>query len=258
MDLEICNQQFIVGGATSGLGKAVALQLLSEGAHVIALARSLEALEELASNFNGQVTIFPIDVTLPESVPALLAFLEGQTIHGVLINAGGPPAKTVMETTLQDWDAAYYQLLRWKIALAQGLLPSMQHNNYGRLLFVESAAVKQPIENLVLSNAMRLAVVGFVKSLSSEMVGYGITANVLAPGSHNTPAINRLYHKKSEQTGQPFEEVKKAAIHQMPTGALGEASDFAGIAGWLLSPASRFITGQTISIDGGTIKGVMG
>jgi 3-oxoacyl-[acyl-carrier protein] reductase len=163
-----------------------------------------------------------------------------------------------METTATDWDDAYHLLLRWKVLLAQQYVPGMVKNKYGRILFIESATVKQPLENLVLSNSLRAAVVGMVKTLSQEIASSGVTLNVMAPGSHNTPAIDRIYKKKSEQTGLPFEQVKAAAIQQIPVGFLGEAADFASLAAWLLSPSSRFITGQTISVDGGAVRGIMG
>jgi 3-oxoacyl-[acyl-carrier protein] reductase len=134
----------------------------------------------------------------------------------------------------------------------------MVKNEYGRILFIESATVKQPLENLVLSNSLRAAVVGMVKTLSQEIASTGVTLNVMAPGSHNTPAIDRIYKKKSEQTGLPFEQVRATAIQQIPVGFLGEAADFASLAAWLLSPYSRFITGQTISVDGGAVRGIMG
>jgi 3-oxoacyl-[acyl-carrier protein] reductase len=134
----------------------------------------------------------------------------------------------------------------------------MVKNEYGRILFIESATVKQPLENLVLSNSLRAAVVGMVKTLSQEIASTGVTLNVMAPGSHNTPAIDRIYKKKSEQTGLPFEQVRAMAIQQIPVGFLGEAADFASLAAWLLSPYSRFITGQTISVDGGAVRGIMG
>jgi 3-oxoacyl-[acyl-carrier protein] reductase len=96
-----------------------------------------------------------------------------------------------------------------------------------------------------------------VKTLSQEIAKSGVTLNILGPGSHNTPAIDRIYHKKSEQTGLPFEEVKEKAIAQIPVGALGEASDFASLALWLLSPMSRYITGETITVDGGSVKSML-
>jgi 3-oxoacyl-[acyl-carrier protein] reductase len=258
MNLEIKNQLFIVGGATSGFGKAIAEALIAEGANIIAIARGEEKLLILKNTAPSQVEILAGDLSKPAILQLLIEKLGGRQIHGILVNAGGPPAKTVMETTLEDWDNAYQTLLRWKVALTKAFVPLMMEHGYGRILFIESYTVKQPLENLVLSNSLRVAVVGMVKTLSQEIAQSGITLNVIGPGSHNTPAINRIYQKKSEQTGMPFEQVKSAAIEQIPVRVLGEAADFASLAIWLLSPVSRFITGQTITVDGGAVKGIMG
>ena len=258
MNIQISKQIFIVGGATSGFGKAIAEALIAEGAHVIAIARGEEKLLLLKATAPSQVETLAGDLSKPEVLQSLIALVNNRQIHGILVNAGGPPAKTVMETTLEDWDNAYQTLLRWKVALTQAFVPAMMQHGYGRILFVESMTVKQPLENLVLSNSLRVAVVGMVKTLSQEIAKSGVTLNIIGPGSHNTPAIDRIYKKKSEQTGISFEEVRAAAFQQSPEGALGEAADFASLAIWILSPLSRFITGQTITVDGGAVKGIMG
>jgi 3-oxoacyl-[acyl-carrier protein] reductase len=258
MNLNIQDQFFIVGGATSGFGKAITLALVNEGANVIAIARGIENLLELKSTAPKQIDILSGDLAEESTLAALLSLIKDKQIHGMVVNAGGPPAKMVLETTLEDWDNAYKNILRWKIALTQAIVPSMVHNGYGRMVFIESVSVKQPVENLVLSTSLRLAVVGMVKTLSQEIALSGVTMNVLGPGSHNTPAINRLYTKKSAQTGLPFEQVKQLGIQQIPVGKLGEAADFAGLALWLLSPQSKFVTGQTITVDGGAVQGIMG
>jgi 3-oxoacyl-[acyl-carrier protein] reductase len=134
----------------------------------------------------------------------------------------------------------------------------MMQAGYGRFLYIESSSVKQPLENLVLSNSFRVAVAGFVKTLSREIAASGVTLNILAPGSHNTPAIERIYQKKSEQTKMDPETVRKQAAEQIPVGFLGDAADLASLALWLLSPASKYITGQTISVDGGQVRGIFG
>lgn len=258
MNLAISKQLFIVGGATSGLGKAIANELIKEGAHIIAIARGQEQLLNLQNQAPEQIEILAGDLSKPEVLDQLIALTGERQIQGIVVNAGGPPAKTVLETTLKDWDDAYQLLLRWKVALMQAFIPKMAAAAYGRIVFIESVAVKQPIENLVLSNSLRLAVVGMVKTLSQEIAGSGITLNILGPGSHDTPAVNRLYEKKSAQTGRSFEEVKTAAIRQLPAGMLGNPADFASLAVWLLSPMSRSVTGQTITVDGGTVKGTFG
>jgi 3-oxoacyl-[acyl-carrier protein] reductase len=255
MNLQLLDQHFIVGGATSGFGEAVAKVLLAEGAYVIAVARTEEKLQQLQKLHPFKVEILAGDISESATIASVQQLVAGRRIHGILVNAGGPPAMTAMESTLADWDTAYKTVLRWKIELVQAFIPNMLDQNYGRIVFVESASVKQPMENLVLSNAMRLAVVGYVKTLSHELAQQGITMNVLAPGFHATNAMNRLFKKKSEQQGIDMDEAMLAYISQTPVGFLGAADDFASLAAWLLSPHSRFITGQTISVDGGIIKG---
>lgn len=257
MDLRIKDQLFIVCGASSGFGKAIALALVQEGANLIAVARREEKLNELQSAAPGQVETLAGDITDPDVQSLLKELVGSRQLHGILINAGGPPAKTVLETTLEDWDRAYQTILRWKLAITQLFVPDMMAHHYGRLLFIESSSVKQPLENLVLSNSFRVAVVGMVKTLSQEIAKTGVTLNILGPGSHNTPAIDRIYTKKSEQTGLSFDEVKTNAINQIPVGRLGEAADFAGLAVWLLSPSSGYLTGQTITVDGGQVRSML-
>ena len=257
MDLQLSNKKFLVTGATSGFGKAIAESLLAEGAKIIAIARGEEKLKTLQAIAPERIQIIAGDITNPSFLEMILPSLLTEELHGIVVNAGGPPAKTVLETTLQDWDTAYESILRWKVQLTQALVPKMMERNYGRVVFIESSSVKQPLENLVLSNSLRVAVVGMVKTLSQEIAASGVTLNIMGPGSHNTPAIDRIYHKKSEQTGLPFEEVKQKAIEQIPVGALGEASDFASLALWLLSPFSRYVTGETITLDGGMVKSML-
>ena len=257
MDLQLKDQLFIIGGATSGFGKAIAEALLKEGANIIAVARGEEKLNMLAATAPLQTQIIIGDITDSAIIAKLKTSVGNKQLHGIVVNAGGPPAKTVLETTLEDWDTAYKNILRWKVEITQAFVPKMMEQKYGRMLYIESSSVKQPLENLVLSNSLRVAVVGMVKTLSQEIAKSGVTLNILGPGSHNTPAIDRIYKKKSEQTGLPFEEVKQKAIEQIPVGVLGEAADFASLALWLLSPLSRYVTGETITVDGGSVKSML-
>lgn len=257
MDLQLNEQLFAVCGASSGFGRAIAEALIKEGAKLIVIARRAEKLQELKAMAPDRVELLAGDITDSAIIPQLQTLIGNRQLHGMVVNAGGPPAKTMLETTLGDWDDAYQKILRWKVAITQALVPAMMEHGYGRVLYIESASVKQPLENLVLSNSLRVAVVGMVKTLSQEIARSGVTLNILGPGSHNTPAIDRIYHKKAEQTNLPFDEVKAAAIKQIPVGKLGEAADFASLALWLLSPASRYITGQTITVDGGSIRGML-
>ncbi len=257
MDLKLENKQFLVTGGTKGFGGAIAEALINEGADVVVVARSQDKLDELKNSFKEKIICIQGDITQSEVIEKTVNSIDEEHFTGAVINAGGPPAKQFMETSLKDWDEAYQNLLRWKIELTQKLVPMLQKKQYGKLVYVESISTKQPVENLVLSNSVRLSVIGFVKTLSQELAGSGITMNVLAPGYHDTDALNRLFVKKSEQLNITVEEAKKQMIAQTKMG-LGDPKDMASLALWLLSSHSKYVTGQTISHDGAVMKGVFG
>jgi 3-oxoacyl-[acyl-carrier protein] reductase len=257
MNLNLKDALFVVTGSTSGFGLSIAEQLVNEGAHVIINARGEEKLETLHNKYPTQTEVLPGDITSDAVISQLLRMLHGKKLHGIVINAGGPPAKSFINTEISDWDNAYEKLLRWKVKLTQELLEKFVEQRYGRILFIESAAVKQPIENLILSNSLRMAVVGFVKTLSQEVAHQGITLNILAPGYHATPAMERLFANKSLLLGISPDDARKEFEKETKVGHLGDPADFASLAVWLLSDYSRFITGQTISVDGGLIRSSM-
>ncbi len=257
MNLQLDAKLFLVGGATSGLGKAIAEQLLAENATVIAVARTEEKLQEFQKR-HPMLEVVAGDLSSKAVLDKVVAKIGGRVLTGAVINSGGPPAMPVLDTKLSDWDEAYKTVFRWKIALTQALLPKMMEQQYGRLLYIESVSTKQPVENLVLSNAMRLAVTGYVKTLSQEVGASGVTLNILGPGYHATKRMENLFAKNSELKGIPEEEVRKTFSEQTAVKKIGKPEDFASLALWLLSPLSGYITGQTITVDGGLVKGVMG
>jgi 3-oxoacyl-[acyl-carrier protein] reductase len=258
MDLKIADHRFIVCGASSGFGRAVAEQLLSEGAGVIAVARREEKLKELQDEYTDRVSIVTGNLLSSDTHNEIEKAIGNDSLHGLLINAGGPPALSPLETAINDWDRAYEKVMRWKVDLTLRLTSYFINNQYGRILFIESKTVKQPMSKLVLSNAFRAGVVGFAKSLSEEIARYGVTVNVLAPGSHYTPAIDRVIEKETEGSSKTFEQVKEEMEAAIPVGRMGKAEELASLAGWILSPHASFVTGQTISHDGGSIKGIFG
>ncbi len=258
MDLQIKDRLFLVGGATAGFGRAVAGALIAEGANVIAVARNAENLSEFQARFPDQVEALNGDITDGEMAGQIVDFIGERHLDGMLINAGGPPAKPALEATMEDWDMAWFTVARWKIDLVMKLISKFRDQKYGRILFVESASVKQPIENLVLSNSLRMAVVGFAKTLSQEIGKEGITVNVMAPGYHETHAVKRVLQKKSDTTGISYEAVQKNLEKAIPAGRMGNPEEFGSLAAWLLSPLSGYITGQTISVDGGIVAGSFG
>lgn len=258
MDFQIKGQYFVVGGAGSGFGKAIASALAAEGAKVLAVSRTETKLTELQKLFPNQIQYIAGNIMEAGVHEMILNWLEGKKLAGVLINAGGPPAGKFDEISMEQWEQGWQTVVKWKIALTKLLLPLFEKNHYGRIVFIESVSVKQPVANLLLSNALRPAIVGFAKSLSQEVAPKGITVNVLAPGYHNTAAMERLFKKKSELENISLEVAKHAFEKEILVGEMGRPEEMAVLAIWLLSPLSRFVTGQTFSHDGGIVKGIFG
>ncbi|ALO16748.1 Bacilysin biosynthesis oxidoreductase YwfH [Salinivirga cyanobacteriivorans] len=257
MDLQIAKQTFIVCGATSGFGHATAKALLKEGATVIGIARHTDKLKKLAEIHKQNFIPLTGDLTTQKTIDEVAAEARKHDIDGILINSAGPPAKSFAETRIEDWDAAYQNLLRWKVDLTQKLIPHFTKKEYGRIVYIESASVKQPIENLVLSTSIRLAVVGMMKTLSQEISGQNITVNIIAPGSHETPAIERLIKKKSETDGLSYDDAHQKMINNIPAKQMGDPEKLGTLAAWLLSPLSEFVTGQVYALEGGNVKSTL-
>lgn len=258
MDLKIKNALFLVCGASSGFGLSVSEALLSEGAEVIGVSRSDGGLQELKSNFPDTFKHLTADLQEEETIGKVLDLIGATRLAGVFINAGGPPPLTFEETSLENWDESYLLVLRWKIAMVKALIPKFKQQNYGRILVLESVSAKQPVENLVLSNSFRLAMVGAMKTLSQEVASDGITINVLGPGYHDTNALKRLFTKRAKQENISEKEARKTFEAEVPVGRLGDPDELASLAVWLLSPVSGYVTGQTIDIDGGINRFVFG
>jgi len=258
MNLELDQQRFLITGASSGLGRAIARQLLREGARIVVVARRGELMRDAFSAWSDQTTLIEGSVLHTETLDAIEKDARRNGLHGALINAGEPPTGTPLETTMDDWDAAWQLVLRWKIDLTLRLAPMLVEKGYGRIVYLESRTVKQPIPVLSLSNAMRAGVVGFAKSLATEIAPKGVTVNVIAPGSHDTPAIERLIEKNRGHSGKSYDETRAAMEAGIPVGRMGKAEELATLAAWLFSPHAAFVTGQTISHDGGAIDGLFG
>lgn len=258
MDLKLTDQRFIVCGASSGFGEAIARQLLQEGANVVLVARRGDMLRDKFNHFKEQTEIIEGSLIYSDTLDSIEQSVKAQKTHGIVFNAGGPPTGTPLETSMDDWDSAWKLVMRWKIDLALRLAPYFKEKEYGRMIFIESQSVKQPLPSLTLSNSFRAGVVGFVKSLALEIAKSGVTVNVLAPGSHETPAIERVIQKNKASLNISFEDAKERMEESIPVGRMGKAEELASLVAWLLSPHAGYVTGQTISHDGGSIKGLFG
>lgn len=253
----------VVFGSSSGFGKAVCLKLLYEGCFVTGLSRrppdftgSYDAFRHLSCDVEDESALGHVLDEL--SKPHIGSGDWPDELSGLVLNAGGPPTGSASELSYKEYRSAYRLVFEWKVQAVNALLPRLKQAENGRIIFIESQSLKQPIPGLVLSNSMRLAVAGFAKTLSREVARTGLTVNIVAPGSHNTPAIKRIIHHKSNMQEQSEAEVRRQMEDQIPAGRFGSSAELAAFISWLLSEESSFITGQTLSHDGGNISHIFG
>jgi 3-oxoacyl-[acyl-carrier protein] reductase len=225
---------------------------------VIGVARSQDKLKLLSQRHGDQFEAYPADLSDRKAVDALADRLIKAKVDGVVFNSGGPPTGRIDELSMEQWDEAYAGTLRWKVQLTTRLLPALRKQTDSSLLYLESVSIKQPIDNLVLSNAYRAAVAGFVKTLSREEGEHGIRANIIAPGYHATDRIVQVLDKAAELQEISRAEVEQNFLAQVPLGKLGQPDDLAALACFLLSPRAQYVSGQTINVDGGLTRFITG
>ncbi|HEV8083619.1 MAG TPA: SDR family oxidoreductase [Chitinophagaceae bacterium] len=252
MDLGIQNKVALILASSKGLGKAVAIELAKEGARVIicgtdpiALAATEAEIQSISPN---NVVSFVCDLTdesqrknlVEQSVKAF------GNIEILVTNSGGPAAGPFEQFNMDDWKHIYNLLFLSAVDIIQQVLPAMKEKRFGRILTITSITVKQPADNLVSSNAVRTSLLGLVKSLSNEVALYGITVNNLMPGYTNTNRLQQLVEKNPK-----VNEVKET----IPMKRFGTPAEFAAAAAFLVSERASYITGQSLAVDGGWIKG---
>jgi 3-oxoacyl-[acyl-carrier protein] reductase len=246
MDLGLSDTRALVTAASKGLGRACAAALAAEGARVFVVSRNETTLAETAAEI-GAVGYRALDLARPEAgaqaVEAAVAALGGLDI--LVCNAGGPPPGTFESTPLEAWDLGYHLTLMSAVRLAKAALPYLKRSGRGRIVNITSISVRQPIGNLVLSNAFRSAVTAMAKTLSAEVAKDGVTVNNLAPGTILTDRVRQLYG----------DDLERAAA-DVPAGRMGDPAELGATCAFLCSRQAAFITGQTIGIDGGQLKGV--
>ena len=175
----------------------------------------------------------------------------------LVANTGGPPAGSHDTLTLEDWDAATALLLRSTVELTAAALPGMKERGWGRVLVVTSVAVKQPVDNLILSNSLRAAVTGYAKTLSREVAMQGITVNTILPGYTATERVTDLNRANAEREGVEPEEIQARLEASIAMGRLAEPEEFAALAAFLASERASYITGAAIAVDGGWVRGLL-
>jgi len=260
MDLEIKGKVAFVGGASSGLGEAVAKQLAEEGVSVFLCARGLEGLERVKRDINkcSQVDVFLLqaDLSIPEDVQRAVQETLQKVDHIDILfnNTGGPPSGKFEDTSTEQWDSAYQLLLSSVVNLTKGFLPGMKKQKWGRVIFSTSVTVKQPADNLILSNSLRAAVTGLARTLANEVAAEGVTVNCVLPGYTMTPRIDYLAKRKAELEGITYEQAIEQWTSSIPMRRIGEPHEFAAMVAFLASMHAAYITGQSVAIDGGSVK----
>jgi 3-oxoacyl-[acyl-carrier protein] reductase len=253
MELGIKNKVAFVAASSQGLGKSVALELAQEGAKVIINGRFKENLErtkqEIEKQASAEVLALAGDLSIYAEREQIIktALQVYNTIDILITNTGGPPTGKIEELKQEDWDKAYNNLLASVVGLVNGILPGMKQQRWGRIIAITSMAVKQPVNNLILSNSVRASVVGLIKTLSNELGMYNITVNNVMPGYTETERLKKLIDNNPS-----FASAKT----EIPLGRFGTPEEFAAAVAFLASERASYITGISLAVDGGWIRGM--
>ncbi|MFN8058798.1 MAG: SDR family oxidoreductase [Vicinamibacterales bacterium] len=263
METGLRDRVAVVAAASKGLGRAAADALADEGAKLVICARHgaeiQRAAREIADRTGAAVVAEVADVSLAGDIDRLVARAV-EVFGGVdvlVTNAGGPKAGPFTAVTDDDWHAGVELTLMSAVRLSRAVIPSMRARGGGRIIHITSVSVKQPIENLVLSNSLRAAVVGMSKTLATELAPDGITVNCVAPGYTLTERVAELNEYVAAREGRPVAEIDARLLRSIPAGRYGEPRELAAVITFLASAPAAYLTGTTIAVDGGYVRGVM-
>ncbi len=262
MDLGIRNRVAVVAASSRGMGRAVAAALAAEGAHLALCARNAETLAATAAEIRERsgVKVFEqaLDVTDYAAVQRFIAE-TGERLGPVEIcvtNAGGPPAGTFADFEPDDWRRAFELNFMSTLSFIREVLPGMKNRRWGRIVSITSTSVKQPIEGLILSNAVRAAVVGLMKSLTAEYGPHGILCNNVGPGLIATDRLLDISRKRAADAGVSEAEMLERMTQAVALRRVGQPEEFAAVVAFLCSERARYVTGNSVMIDGGLVKGI--
>jgi 3-oxoacyl-[acyl-carrier protein] reductase len=255
VELGLDNKSFVIGGASSGLGRAVAEQLVAEGARVLLVARNADSIQEVARELGDQAEQCAADLSQTSGVDkaATVAVDRFGKLDGVLVNAGGPPFGPALELTDEQWLDAFRLLLGGPVRLLRTLVPQM--NDGAAVLFITSSSVREPIKDLDASNVLRPGVAALVKCLAQEL-GPRVRLNSMAPGRLDTDRSRSLDEARAQDFGISTEEQRRNVSEGIPLGRYGEPAELGRAAAFLLSPAASYITGVSLQVDGGLVSAV--
>jgi len=262
MDLGLKNRVALIAASSQGIGLATAEAFAAEGCRVAMCARNEPTLKNAADSirkkFGVEVLAEAFDVTDAGAVSRFVADVASRfgSADICVTNAGGPPAKGFLACTLEDWQRAIDFNFLSTVYFAREVIPHMQRKRWGRIITITSITTKQPVSDLILSNAVRAAVVGLVRSLANEFGKDGILVNNVGPGFTATDRLKELAHARSAASGKPQQEFFDAWAAEAPVKRLGEPREVAETIVWLASERASYVTGQTVLVDGGMYKGL--
>ncbi|WP_037035867.1 SDR family oxidoreductase [Rahnella sp. WP5] len=261
MDFGIQGHVALVSGAGGGLGRAMAIALAGEGVQVAVCGRTLSALQETVSLIEkqgGTAQAWVLDLTAPESFDDVLMQIR-RTFGpvGILINnSGGPPPTKAAGVAPDAWQSQFSTMVSSLIQLTDKVLPDMHNAGWGRIITSTSSGVIAPIANLGMSNTLRMALVGWSKTLASEVAGDGITVNVMVPGRISTQRLGQLDAARAGREGTSVEEVAAKSAASIPAKRYGKPEEYGAVAAFLASQQASYVTGSVIRVDGGMIPSI--
>ena len=263
MDLGLSEKVAIVCASSKGLGKAISLGLSREGSFVVICARHEEDLiqtrQVIQNETGGEVMSVVADVSNPKEVDNLveIAIERFNGIDILINNSGGPKAGGFDDLNSADYQSAIDLNLMSTINMTRAVVPSMRSRGGGRIINLTSVSVKQPIGGLTLSNTARAGVIGFAKTLATELASENILVNNVCPGIIFTDRIQQLATIRAQEGGISFEEAIQNMTEEIPLGRIGDPEEFANLVVFLASARASYITGTTIQVDGGMVKGLL-
>ncbi len=259
MEISLKGRNALVGGSSRGLGKAIAIQLAASGAEVTLMARNEETLQrvlsELPANSGQQHRYLVVDFADFEQFKAIISkWFQHHSIDILINNTNGPAAGGVLDKTVDDYQQSFDLLFKTTCFITLEALTGMREAKYGRIINLSSITVKEPVQNLVLSNSIRSAVVSWSKTLAREIAPMGITVNNILTGYFDTERLNEIYTVQAEKMGIPIDKYKDKMKTAIPTGRFGLPGEMGQLVAFLASGYSSYITGANIPIDGGLLN----